>query len=38
MKDEVSRIYGYMIISKATSKFLQEKFTLSRDAHADANP
>ena len=34
------RFQGFMgiIISKATSKFLQEKFTLSRDARADANP
>ena len=33
MNYEVSRIYGYTFITKANSKF-----TLSRDARADANP
>ena len=38
MNDEVSRIYGYTFSSKANSKFFRQKFTLSRDARADANP
>ena len=38
MNNEVSRICGYTFISKANSKFFQQKFALSQDAHADANP
>ena len=37
MNDKASRIYGYNFISKANSKFFQQKFTLSRAARADAN-
>ena len=38
MNNEASRIYGYTFISKVNSNFFQQKFTLSRDARADANP
>ena len=38
MNGEASRIYGYTFISKANSKFVQEKLTLSRASRADANP
>ena len=38
MVDETSRIYVYTFISKANSKFFQQKFTLPRVAHTDANP
>ena len=38
MDDETSRIYVYTFISKTNSKFFQQKFTLPRAAHTDANP
>ena len=38
MDNEASMIYKYTFISKVNSKFFHQKFTLTWDADADANP
>ena len=38
MDNEASMIYVHTFISKANSKFFHQKFTLTWDAGADANP